>query len=309
MMKVLVTEFMDDSALKGFEGIATVTYEPGLDADRARLLALVKDASAIIVRNKTQVDQELLAQAPELKVVGRLGVGLDNIDLNACKARDIAVCPATGANAISVAEYVICTAMTLVRGAYSATGGVIAGDWPRNQLAGGGEVYGRRLGLFGFGGIAQTILPRAQALGMDVAAYDPFLPEDHPAWAEVTSCSAEELIATSDVLTLHVPLTPDTKNLMDKAAIDSMKKGAVLINTSRGGVVDEAAVAAALKSGQLGGAALDVFQSEPLPAAEGSVFAGAPNLILTPHISGVTGEGNIRVSDVTVRNVLKVLGG
>jgi len=298
---------MDEAALNGFEGIADVVYEPGLGADRARLLELVPSIDGIIVRNKTQVDQELLERAPELKVVGRLGVGLDNIDLDACKSRGIAVHPATGANAISVAEYVICAAMSLVRGAFTSTSNVASGEWPRNNLASGGEVYGRRLGLYGFGVIAQTILPRAKALGMEVAAFDPFLPKDHPAWNEVISCSAEDLIASSDVLSLHVPLTPQTRGLIDGSTLDKMKPGAILVNTSRGGVVDEPAVAEALKSGQLGGAALDVFESEPLPAQEGACFQNVPNLILTPHISGVTGEGNIRVSAVTVRNVVSAL--
>lgn len=308
-MKVVVTEFMDQAALDGFAGFASVTYEPGLDEDRPRLLALAADANAIIVRNKTQVDRELLRHAPNLKVVGRLGVGLDNIDLNECESRGVAVCPATGANAISVAEYVICAAMTLVRGVYGASSDVISGNWPRGQLASGGEVYGRQLGLYGFGVIAQTILPRAKALGMNVCAYDPFLPGDHPAWAEVKAMGADELVATSDVLSLHVPLTPDTKNLMDSSALGKMKTGAILINTSRGGVVDEAAVVEALASGHLSGAALDVFEAEPLPVDQGGRFVGVPNLILTPHISGVTAEGNIRVSDVTVRNVLAVLNG
>ncbi|WP_298854144.1 hydroxyacid dehydrogenase [uncultured Ruegeria sp.] len=302
-MKVLVTEFMDRDALKLFGADAMVIYEPSLANDRAKLLTQIEGASAVIVRNKTKVDRELLRHAPNLKVVGRLGVGLDNIDVDACRDSGVDVRPATGANAISVAEYVICAAMTLVRGAFHSTEAVIAGGWPRDNLARGGELCGRTLGLFGFGLIAQTVVPRAKALGMSVAAFDPFLPPDHPAWQNVEACDAENLISDSDVLSLHVPLTPDTRNLIGASEIDRMKAGAVLINTSRGGIVDEIAVAAALKDGRLGGAALDVFHSEPLPAAEAAIFADIRNLILTPHISGVTKEANIRVSDVTVRNV------
>jgi len=302
-MKVVVTEFMDEAALNGFVGGVTVTYDPTLAENRDKLLAQVSDAEAVIVRNKTKVDRELLSNAPNLKVVGRLGVGLDNIDLEACEERGIEVRPATGANAISVAEYVICSAMTLVRGAYHSTDNMIAGRWPRTSLSGGGELFGRTIGLYGLGMIAQAIVPRAKALGMNVAAYDPFLPDDHPIWNDVINCAAEELFPMADVLSLHVPLTPETRNLIGPSQIAQMKQGAVLINTSRGGIVDELAVALALKDGLLGGAALYVFEAEPLPANAASVFCDVPNVILTPHISGVTEEANVRVSDLTVRNV------
>ncbi len=308
-MLVVVTEFMDRPALERFGDHVRVVYEPTLVDDRAATLAAVGEASAIIVRNRTQVDAQLLAAAPDLKVVGRLGVGLDNIDLDQCAQRGVAVCPATGANTRSVAEYVIATTMMLVRGAFQSNARMIAGEWPRGQLGTGGEVAGRRLGLFGFGAIAREVARLAGGLGLEVSAYDPHLPGDHPAWESVQRCPSDELLATSDVLSLHVPLTPETENLIDAQVIARMKAGAVLINTARGGIVDEEALVDALQTGRLAGAALDVFAQEPLSAERGRLFASAPNLILTPHVAGVTEEGNVRVSQLTVENVIRVLEG
>lgn len=306
-MKIVVSEFMDEVALAGFPETDRVLYAPGLVDDRAALLAELSDADAIIVRNRTQVNTELLTAAPGLKVVGRLGVGLDNIDLAACKDRGIEVCPATGANTLSVAEYVISAALMLVRGAYGSADDMCAGKWPRNALI-GGEVSGRCLGLWGYGEIARAVAKRAQALGMDIAAHDPFVPAEDPAWSGIRRCeTGDELLACSDVLSLHVPLTDGTRNLIDAAAIVKMPKGAVLINTARGGVVVETDVADALRTGQLGGAALDVFETEPLTEDAAQKFKDVPNLVLTPHIAGVTQEGNIRVSSVTVENVKRVL--
>ncbi len=306
-MKIVISEFMDETALEEFGAGDRVQYAPGLVDDRPALLEAVADADALIVRNRTQVNTELLEAAPDLRVVGRLGVGLDNIDLDACKARNVVVHPATGANTLSVAEYVISATLSLLRGAYASNAAMIAGAWPRNALI-GNEASGRCMGLWGYGGIARAVAERARALGMSVAAMDPYLPADDPAWAGVERCETPaDLLARADVLSLHVPLTDETRNMIDADAIAQMRPGAVLINTARGGIVDEAALVAALKSGALGGAALDVFNTEPLTAEAGKLFEGAPNLILTPHIAGVTNEGNVRVSSVTVENVKREL--
>ena len=298
-MKVIVSEFMDEAALAGFGPQVDLTYDPSLVDNREALLAALPGAQALIVRNRTQVDQAVLD-------VGRLGVGLDNIDMAACKARDVIVHPATGANTLSVAEYVISTTLSLLRGAYSSNDAMIAGQWPRNALI-GLEASGRVMGLVGYGGIARAVADRARALGMTIAAYDPYLSEDDAAWAEARRCSIDELLGLADVVSLHVPLTDETRGLIDAQAIAGMKPGAIVINTARGGVVDEPALAAALREGRLGGAALDVFETEPLTAEAGAVFKDVPNLILTPHIAGVTDEGNIRVSAITVENVAREL--
>jgi (S)-sulfolactate dehydrogenase len=312
MRKVVISEFMDEAAiaaeLAGFETL----YDPTLVDRPDALRAALAGASGLIVRNRTQVRAGLLAAAPDLRVVGRLGVGLDNIDLAACAARGIAVHPATGANDGAVAEYVIGTALLLLRGAYGASAQVAAGAWPRNALM-GREIAGKRLGLVGFGAIARETARRAAALDMTVAAFDPHLAPDDAAWrpahGAVASLTLDALVATSDVLSLHVPLTEATRDMIGPAAIARMRPGAILINAARGGVVDEAAVAAALRSGHLGGAALDVFAQEPVDAAGGAALIDVPNLILTPHIAGVTRESNVRVSAVTARAVRRSLEG
>lgn len=300
---VVITEFMDESAVEALRAQCDVLYDATLVDRQADLLATLVGARALIVRNRTQVNTALLAAAPGLVVVGRLGVGLDNIDLPACRARHIEVIPATGANALAVAEYVIATAMVLLRGAYLSSAEVAAGNWPRPRLSGGREIGGKTLGLVGFGGIGRLTARLAQALGMHVLAHDPLVAPDDALWArhDVAPRDIDALLAEADVVSLHVPLTDATRGLMDPARIARMKPGAVLINTARGGIVNEPALADALREGRLAGAALDVFDREPLPA--GSPLAGTPNLILTPHIGGVTRESNIRVSTLIAQKV------
>jgi (S)-sulfolactate dehydrogenase len=307
MAKIVIAEFIDERALPALRAKHEVLYEPKLVDDAARLLKEAASADAIIVRNRTQVRGDLLAALTKCRVVGRLGVGLDNIDVPACDARGMKVIPATGANALSVAEYVIASAMLLMRGAYQSTSAVAAGQWPRNALSNGREIAGKTLGLIGFGSIGQLTARLAQGLGMQVVAFDAMLNTGHPAFASsgVRGVALDELTATADVVSLHVPLVDSTRNLFDASRIASMKKGAVLINTARGGIVDEAALAAALKGGALGGAAIDVFDQEPLPASEH--FKDCPNLLLTPHIAGVSTESNERVSFLIADKVLEAL--
>jgi (S)-sulfolactate dehydrogenase len=172
----------------------------------------------------------------------------------------------------------------------------------------GRELAGKRLGLVGYGAIARVTGRMARDLGMSVAAYDPLLPADHATWAHAIRQPLAELLKDSDVVSLHVPLTDATRNMIDARAIATMRRGAILVNAARGGVVDEAALCESLRSGHLGGAALDVFAREPVDAAAGALFAGVPNLILTPHIAGVTDESNVRVSAVTAEAVARHLG-
>ena len=281
-------------------------YDPTLVDAPDRLAPLLPDAKAIIVRNRTQVRADLLNQAPNLKVVGRLGVGLDNIDLELCIEHGVEVCPASGANDISVAEYVITAALMLLRGAWTSTSEVSTGAWPRNDLI-GREISGQILGCIGFGSIARETAKRAAALGMTVIAYDPFINKDDPVLNAASLVTLDKLLEEADVISLHTPLNDQTKNLIDHQAITKMKRDAILINAARGGIVDEHALASALRDSRLGGAALDVFHQEPLSAEAGQAFNGLKNVLLTPHIAGVTTQSNLRVSDVTVKNVLRVL--
>jgi (S)-sulfolactate dehydrogenase len=304
---IVIAEFMDAATITEVLKGRDVLYNPELVDRPTELQAALADCRALIVRNRTQVRGVLLEAAPRLKVVGRLGVGLDNIDLEACKARGIEVRPATGANDLAVAEYVITAALMLLRRAWFATDRVAAGAWPRMDLI-GHELAGKQLGLVGFGAIARLTAAKGAALGMRIAAFDPFVAAGNSAWQGVERCTLEALLASSDVISLHTPLTPRTRRMIDGPALEKMKPGAIVINAARGGVLDEAALVVALKVGRLGGAALDVFETEPVTAATGAMFQGVPNLILTPHIAGVTEESNVRVSSVTAKAVLEVLG-
>jgi len=308
-MHIVISEFMDDTAVAALRADFDVRYEPDLVDRREALLAALPAADALIVRNRTRVDAALLAAGPRLRAVGRLGVGLDNIDVPACQARDIAVLPATGANARAVAEYVVAAALMLLRGAYHSSAQVAAGAWPRTGLSNGLEAQARTLGIVGFGGIGRLVARLAQGLDMRVAAHDPMLGDDDPAWHEagVQPLALDALLAQADVLTLHIPLTDATRNLMNAERLAAMKPGAVLVNTARGGIVDEAALARVLRAGQLRGAAIDVFQDEPLPA--GGPLADAPNVVLTPHIAGLTEESNTRVSSMVAQRVAQTLRG
>ncbi len=306
-MRIVITEFMDEPAVAQLAAQHDVLYDPKLVDDAPHLLREAAGADAIVVRNRTQVRGELLGALQRCRVVGRLGVGLDNIDVAACEARGITVIPATGANALSVAEYVVGTAMLLLRGAYQSAAEMAGGQWPRTALSNGREVSGKTLGLVGFGSIGQLTARLAQGLGMTVVAFDAMMDAANPVFAQtgVRCITLDELTTSADVISLHVPLLAATRNLFDAQRIAAMKPGAVLINTARGGVVDEAALAAALKAGQLGGAAIDVFVVEPVPAS--NVWAGCPNLLLTPHIAGVTAEANERVSALIAERVLQAL--
>ena len=305
--RILISEFMDGPAVDALAARFDVDYRPLLVDDRDALEAAVPFADALIVRNRTQVRGRLLDAAASLKVIGRLGAGVDNIDTATCERRGITVIPATGANAESVAEFVITAALGGLRGAFFSTRAVEAGTWPRLMLSQGREAAGKVLGIIGLGNIGQLTARKATAIGMRVIAHDAHLPADAPAWRDVEAPprSLDALLSESDVVSLHVPLTDETRGLLDRERLARMKRDAVLINTARGGLVDEAAVAAMLREGRLGAAALDVFEREPLPP--GTPLAGAPRLLLTPHIAGITVESNERVSALIAERVASAL--
>ncbi len=308
MTDIVIAEFMDESAIREHLGDFSVQYDPKLVDEPQRLITALSDCRALIVRNRTQVRGALLEAAPRLQVIGRLGVGLDNIDVPACTARGIRVFPATGANDLAVAEYVLSAALILLRRAWFSSGEVAAGVWPRMKLI-GQELSGKQMGLIGFGAIARLTATKALALGLRVSAYDPFVPSADAAWRGIERVELPTLLASSDLISLHIPLTPKTRHLIDSSAIAQMKEGAIVVNAARGGVIDEDALVAALRARRLGGAAIDVFENEPLSASAGAAWKDLPNVILTPHIAGVTVESNIRVSDVIARTVRAALAG
>ena len=305
--RIVISEFMDAPAVERLARRFEVDYRPKLVDDAAALEAALVPAEAWIVRNRTQVRGRALAAAAGLRGVGRLGVGLDNIDLAACEARGIRVIPASGANAMSVAEYVVTVALVLLRGAYFSTKAVAAGTWPRQTLSQGREAAGKTFGVVGFGSIGRLTAAKARAMDMRVLGCDPLVGAESPLWeqAGVQPRTLDALVGECDVVSLHLPLDEATRGLFDAARMGRMKRDAILVNSARGGIVDEAALAKMLHDGRLGGAAIDVFESEPLAA--GSPLATAPRLLLTPHIAGVTLEANERVSALIAERVAEAL--
>jgi D-3-phosphoglycerate dehydrogenase len=261
-------------------------------------------AEGLLVRSTTRVNAALLAGAPALKVVGRAGVGVDNIDLDEATHRGVAVLNAPAGNTVSAAELTMALILAVVRRVAAADASVRGGEWTRGRFR-GVELHGRTLGLVGAGRIGGEVARRARAFGMRVVVCDPFLPDERIRDMGAEPVELDDLFATAQVVSLHVPLTPDTRHLVDATRLGQMPAGSYLVNVSRGGVVDENAVAAALGEGHLAGAALDVFATEPLPAA--SPLREAPNLVLTPHLGASTDEAQERVAEEVARGVRAAL--
>jgi len=299
---ILITEFMNQNAVANLKKKYNVTYDKNLADHQETIPALMKNAQAIIIRNRTQITEELLKISTELLCIGRLGVGLDNIDLEACKKHNVTVYPATGANTNSVVEYVLTTALVLLRESYNRFDEMVSGAWPREKSS-GNEIAGKTLGLVGFGEIAQKTSALAINFNMKVIAYDPFLNKTDPAWNNVKNVSLEELLKTSDVISIHTPLNKNTRHLINSSNLIYLKPSAIIINAARGGVINEQALSQILRENKIKGAALDVFEREPMDEKTGSLFKGLTNVILTPHIAGVTVESNEKVSDMIALKV------
>lgn len=305
-MKILVTELIWEEGLEILRQFGDTVYDPDLWKSPVLLEALA-DTDAVVVRNQTRINRAFLDSAPHLKVVGRLGVGLDNIDIAACKQSGVTVVFARNANAISVAEYVFAAMLSFSRKLEDATADVKNGNWNRKRFT-LSELYGKTLGLIGVGEIGTRLTARAKAFGMKLIGYDPFLPPYETACTEFGVCMAglDQVLTQSDFISLHVPLNDNTRNLINKECLAMMKSTAYIINTARGGIINESDLYEALNTGQLAGAALDVMSKEP-PA--GSSLLELSNVILTPHIAGLTEEAQVRTSVLVAREICKVLQG
>ena len=304
---IVVSEYIHEDALVGLEPLG-LHYDPKLFGDRAALRELLYGADALIVRNQTRVDGALVENASNLKVVGRVGVGLDNLELPVLRERGVTVTWAPGTNAVSVAEYVLGVMLTFSRAFTRVSAELHGGLWDR-QSAIGSELYDKTLGIVGLGDIGSRLAKRAGAFGMRVLASDPVVHESSFAVQEygVELVDLENLLERADFVSLHAPLLPSTENMIDSRALARMKPTAFLINTARGGLVDEGALADALRNGRLAGAALDVRVKEP--PGETDPLRGLDNVILTPHIAGVTEESNRRASLYVAEDVRRVLAG
>ncbi len=294
-MKIVVADKISKRglALLGEPGWQVMTPPPGsLEAELA-------DADALIVRSATRVTAALLECAPRLQVVGRAGVGVDNIDLDAATRRGVLVMNTPGGNAISVAEHTLALLLALTRSVPQLNAAIHAGRWEKSGAA-GIELRGKTLGLLGLGRVGSEVARRARALEMRVLAHDPYISEKVAREAEVEMVSLPDLLARSDFLSLHAALGPASERVINATTLAQMKRGARLINTARGELVDEAALAAALRSGHLAGAALDVFAVEP---PRGSPLVGLPNVIATPHVAGSTEEAQEEVGTAIAQQV------
>ena len=304
---MLVAEWMDDAGLEALGAASRVTCRPELAENRSALLALLPEADALVVRNRVRVDAQLLAAGRDrLRAVGRLGSGIDNIDVHACRAAGVHVVQASGANAQAVCEYVFAGLLHLLRRLHAADAAVRAGSWPRGDFL-GGELSGRTLGLIGLGAVGARVATCARALGMPVLGHDPLVLPGTPACEASGAewCPFGDVLVRSDIVSLHLPLSRETHHLLGAAQLRRMRRGAILVNTARGGLVDEAALCAALAEGRLGGAVIDVREREP-PGAE-DPLAKVHSVLLTPHVAGWTQEAQRRVGLAVAHGVLSAL--
>jgi len=301
-MDILVTEEIDAPALRRLGERHELVRDGDLWKDPARLAAAIGGARAVIVRNQTRLTAAILGAAPRLAAIGRLGVGLDNIDLSAASEAGVVVIAPLEANATSVAELAFGLILALARKIPSADRSTKAGGWDRKGCT-GVELDGRTLALCGHGRIGRRVAERAAAFGMRVVVHDPCAAADLPGRCE----RLEDALAQADFVSVHMPLTPETRRRFGADAFAAMKRGAFFVNTSRGGLVDEAALAAALRDGQLGGAALDVREVEP-PAPPGELER-FENVILTPHVGAFTDEAQTRTFEAVAADVDRVLRG
>jgi D-3-phosphoglycerate dehydrogenase len=302
-MRILVVEPLAPEGLELLRRHHEV--DERLDLDRAALAAALPDYDALVVRSQVRVDAELIAAGTRLVVIGRAGVGVDNVDLEAATRAGIVVVNAPTGNTIAAAELTLALLFGLARRIAAADASVRRGEWKRSQFT-GIEVRGKTLGIVGLGKIGQAIAVRARAMDMRVLGADPFVTPEQAGNLGVELVGFEELIARSDAITVHVPRNKSTAGLINRAVIERMKPGVLLLNVARGGIIDEQDLADALRSGRVAGAGIDVFTSEP-PA--GSPLLDAPNTVLTPHLGASTAEAQVAVAEEVAEQILDVLDG
>ena len=303
-MRILVAEPLAEEGLALLRSQAEVDYAPKLKRDE--LLGRLIGAQALVVRSGVKVDKQVIAAGTQLVVIGRAGTGLDNIDLIAAREAGITVVNAPDANTTAAAEHALGLLFALARHIPAADESLRRGEWRRADFI-GTELAGKTLGIVGLGRIGLGLAARAAGLQMTMLGADPFVSAGQALEYRVRLVELGELLTRSDFVTLHVPLMPSTRTMLGKAELATMKPSAMLINTARGGLVDESALAAALSEGRLAGAAIDVFADEPL--APDSALRSAPHTVLTPHLAASTREAQVRAGVQTAQAVLDVLAG
>jgi len=305
-MKVLVADKISP------KGVAWLRQQPDFDvveaygSSPAALIDLVKDVHAIAVRSESKITAEVIAAAPLLKVVGRAGVGVDNVDVDAATEHGVIVMNTPSGNTVATAELTFAHILSSARPVPQAAASMRAGQWDRKSFA-GFELFRKTLGVVGLGRIGGELAKRAQAFGMRVLAFDPYLAPSRAKAMQVEAVSFDDLLAQADLISVHMPLTDDTRHMIGEAAFAKMKKGVRIFNCARGGIVDESALLAALKSGRVAAAGLDVFEEEPLPSD--SELRRLPNVVLTPHLGASTAEAQDAVGVEIAEQIADVLNG
>lgn len=303
-MRILACDGIHPEGLALLREAGFQVFESDPVKDPKVLAQALEQVEVVLVRSATKVPREVIASAPHLKVIGRAGAGVDTIDVDAATEAGVAVMNAPDGNTLAAAEQALALLFALARHIPAADAGMKAGEWPKAGLT-GFELEGKKLGVIGLGRIGATVARKAKGIGMEVAAFDPFLPESAASRQAVPMMDLDQLLAWADVVTLHIPRTKETTHLLDEKALLRMKKGACLVNAARGGLVDEQALVKLLDAGHLRGAALDTFVQEPLPAE--SPLRAHPRLILTPHLGASTGEAQKAVSTILARQIIDFL--
>ena len=296
MINILITEFIDQEALKILSKDFNVIYKKDIWENSDYLKKEINKFEGIIVRNKTNLNQSILEKAANLKYIGRLGVGLDNIDTEYCKKNNIFVQPATGMNADSVAEYVISSSLSLLKKTKLINAKTQSGQWPRTSIT-TNELKGKILGLIGFGHIAKKVLKLINAFEVTTIAFDPFITSQEMEENNVKKVTFENILYLADIISIHVPLNNETKYLFDKKIFQKMNNKPIIINSSRGGIIKEIDLLEAYNNNYISGFALDVYEHEPVNKIFLKNITNDMNCILSPHIAGVTEESNTRVSE------------
>ncbi len=303
-MKILIADKIAPEAVQYLKDRHEVVEK---EVTPEELLHMIPEFDGLVVRSRTKATREVIEAASNLKVIGRAGIGVDNIDVAFASEKKIPVVNAPGGSVQSVAELAIGLMLTLARGINRGDAALKSdGKWIKKQLK-GVELGGKVLGLIGFGKIGQEVAKRALAFGMEIMFYDPYIPDDGPAECKGEKCNMDGLLDKADFISIHCLLTDETRGLFSAPEFEKMKDDAYIINCARGGIIDENALYIALMNKMIAGAALDVYETEPLP--RDSPLRGLDNILLTPHIGASTKEGQMRAGTITAQQVDKVLSG
>ncbi|GIO55308.1 MULTISPECIES: phosphoglycerate dehydrogenase [Paenibacillus] len=304
MFKVLVSDPISDLGIQQLVDAPDVTVEKNTGLSEDELAAIIGDYDALLVRSQTRVTEKIMAAGTRLKVVGRAGVGVDNIDLEAATQRGIIVINAPDGNTITTCEHTFAMMMALARHIPQAYAKTIGGTWDRKSFL-GVELRNKTLGVLGMGRIGSEVAKRAKAFGMNILAFDPFLTQERAEKLEVKLATVDDIIRNADFMTVHTPLTPETRHMISRPQFEVMKKGMRIINCARGGVIDEMALVEAIDEGIVAGAAFDVFESEP--PQQDHPFLNHPKIIVTPHLGASTIEAQENVAIDVSEEVLHIL--